>query len=89
MSTYFNISCENWKDDDFPLTYQFMYLSEFGMILLQSGHISKLSTKLLPGSKESNFKLDIITIITDAFEASVTKRFDVTVSDNSADSSLP
>ena len=72
METSFNVSCANWQDADVPLSYQFMYLSEFGMILLKTGSNSEISTKFLPGNKTFNFTLNIIVIINDVYGVSST-----------------
>lgn len=79
MKTYFNMSCENWKDDDLPLTYKFQYISEFGMIFLQSGYSPQIRTQLLPGNNASNFTYDIIITVTDALGAPQQTQFPVQV----------
>lgn len=79
MNTYFNMSCENWKDDDLPLTYKFEYISEFGMILLQSGYSPRIGTQLLPGNNASNFTYDIIITVTDSLGAPQRSGFPVQV----------
>jgi hypothetical protein len=84
MNTYFNMSCENWKDDDLPLTYKFQYVSEFGMIILQSGYVPQISTQLLPGYNASNFIHNIIVTVIDSLGAPQQRVFPVKVSLNAS-----
>lgn len=79
MDTYFNISCENWEDDDVPLYFKFQYFGTFGLILLQSGLSPRISTQLLPGENITHYVYDIIIIVSDRYGASQTAYLSVKV----------
>lgn len=79
MDTYFRISCEDWKDEDLPLNFKFQYLSQFGLIMLNSGISDTFITQLLPGSNASNFMIEITIIISDKYGASNTRNIPIKV----------
>lgn len=79
MDTYFNISCENWRDNDVPLVFKFQYLIEYGLIILNSGFSPSTTTQLLPGQNVSNYIYNIMIIVNDKYGASQTRYLPVRV----------
>ena len=78
-TTDFVISCWDWQDEDEPLTYQFAYLKEYGMVVIQSGIMSQVTTKLPTGDPSTGHLLVVEALIGDSYEDFVTKSLSVKV----------
>ena len=57
IETEFKISCVNWSDPDTPLSYQFSYQTNFGIVVFYTGWQPNVTTELPEGSKASNYSL--------------------------------
>lgn len=68
VSTNFLITCWGWQDVDTPLTYQFRYRDEYGMVLIQSGSLYNVSTKLPIGDAAEGYTLILEALVGDSFK---------------------
>lgn len=80
ISTDFFISCWAWNDEDIPLTYEFRYQSAYGILLIQSGNLQNLSSKLPIGDSAKDFLLELEVLVRDTLNAFTKKKLFVKVS---------
>ncbi|PFX27644.1 Polycystic kidney disease protein 1-like 2 [Stylophora pistillata] len=67
LKTDFSITCTGWLDEDLPLTYQLIFHSLEGTVIIAKGNISNFKTKLPRGSQSENFEVKLEEQIFDSF----------------------
>lgn len=55
--TDFFIECVNWTDTDWPLSYQFSYQTNFGVVVFHTGWQPNVTTELPVGNHTTNYSL--------------------------------
>ena len=70
IDTEFNITCNGWQDDDLPLTYEFRYHTNTGMVVITKGSEANVTTRLPVGDPLKDFVITIETQIIDHLGAS-------------------
>lgn len=68
ISTDFLIMCSGWNDADQPLTYEFSYKDKHGMVLIQTGRLNKVTTKLPVGEATEDYFLALEAQVGDSFK---------------------
>ena len=68
VSTHFRIRCLGWYDEDQPLTYLFRYGGKHDMIVIQSGQLNNVSTKLPIGDPDKDYTLVLEALVGDSFK---------------------
>ena len=66
ITTKFHVECANWTDSDLPLTYQFAYKTQFGVVAFHTGWQPNVTTELPMGDKLTNYSLDLRLEILDS-----------------------
>ena len=68
ISTDFLITCWEWHDVDKPLTYLFRYRDEHGMVVIETGPMYNVSTKLPIGDPAKDYTLVLDALVGDSFK---------------------
>ena len=68
VSTHFRIRCLGWYDEDQPLTYLFRYGGKHDMIVIQTGQLNNISTKLPIGAPDKDYTLVLEALVGDSFK---------------------
>lgn len=68
VSTHFRIRCLGWYDEDQPLTYLFRYGGKHDMIVIQTGQLNNVSTKLPIGDPDKDYTLVLEALVGDSFK---------------------
>ena len=79
ISTNFFIMCWSWYDVDQPLTYDFRYRNEYGIVLIQTGNLYNVSTTLPIGDPLKDYALDLEALVVDSFKDFTTTKLSVKV----------
>ena len=79
ISTNFLIMCWGWYDVDHPLTYDFRYGNEYGIVIIQTGNLYNVSTKLPIGDPRKDYALVLEALVGDSFKDFTTTKLSVTV----------
>lgn len=66
--TDFIISCSGWNDEDKPLIYEFRYQDKYGMVLIQTGRLNRVITKLPVGKATEDYSLVLEAQVGDSFK---------------------
>ncbi|CAH1785595.1 unnamed protein product, partial [Owenia fusiformis] len=72
----FDIYCDNFEDEDVPLTYEFYYVKvedSTGSLLAYTDKPELLGVQLGPGDSESNYTVEIHIDVTDYLQATTTE----------------
>lgn len=80
ISTDFSITCSGWHDVDKPLTYEFTYQDEYGMVMIQAGSLNKVTTKLPVGDPSKEYALILEAFVGDSYKDFTSTRLLVKVS---------
>ena len=80
ISTDFSITCSGWHDVDKPLTYEFTYQDEYGMVMIQAGSLNKVTTKLPVGDVSKEYALVLEAFVGDSYQDFTSTRLLVKVS---------
>jgi len=67
IKTKFTVQCVNWTDSDLPISYQFSYETQFGVVVFHKGLQPNVTTELPMGKQESNYSLLLRLEIIDSF----------------------
>ena len=67
IATKFTVQCVNWTDSDLPISYQFSYETQFGVVVFHTGRQPNVTTELPMGKQESNYSLYLRLEIIDSF----------------------
>ena len=67
IATKFTVQCVNWTDSDLPISYQFSYKTQFGVVVFHTGRQPNVTTELPMGRQESNYSLYLRLEIIDSF----------------------
>lgn len=67
ITTEFTVECINWTDTDLPLTYQFSYETQFGIVVFHAGQQPNVTTELPIGNQMTNYSLQLQLEIIDSF----------------------
>ena len=67
IATKFTVQCVNWTDSDLPISYQFSYETQFGVVVFHTGRQPNVTTELPMGRQESNYSLYLRLEIIDSF----------------------
>ena len=67
IATKFTVQCVNWTDSDLPISYQFSYKTQFGVVVFHTGRQTNVTTELPMGKQESNYSLHLRLEIIDSF----------------------
>lgn len=67
IATKFTVQCVNWTDADLPISYQFSYETQFGVVVFHTGQQPNVTTELPMGKQESNYSLHLQLEIIDSF----------------------
>ena len=71
LETEFNFSCDNWKSDAKPLTYQFQYQLENGLFsIIYHGTNESIISRLLTGNSSNMFAVKLVVVVADTNGAS-------------------
>ena len=68
ISTDFSITCSEWYDVDKPLTYEFTYLDKYGMVIIQTGSLNTVKTKLPVGEVSNGYELLLEVFVGDSYQ---------------------
>ncbi|XP_022803093.1 sperm receptor for egg jelly-like [Stylophora pistillata] len=79
ISTDFLITCSGWNDEDKPLVYEFRYQDKHGMVLIQTGPLNRVITKLPVGKATEDYSLVLEAQVGDSFKDFVETRLLVKV----------
>lgn len=79
ISTDFSITCLGWQDADQPLTYEFRYRGKYGLVIIQTGSLDKVTTKLPVGDAAEDYALVLEAMVGDSFKDFTTTRLLVMV----------
>ncbi|XP_068682590.1 polycystin-1-like protein 2 [Montipora foliosa] len=69
VTTEFTISCEEWEDEDLPLTYEFIYHTNKGGFVIQKGSSPKATTRLPLGNPLYGYVVGLEILIIDGLGA--------------------
>lgn len=67
IATKFTVQCVNWTDSDLPISYQFSYETQFGVVVFHTGRQPNVTAELPMGKQESNYSLHLRLEIIDLF----------------------
>ena len=67
ITTKFHVECVNWTDSDLPLTYQFSYETQFGVVVFHTGWQPNVTTELPMGKQMTDYSLRLRLEIIDSF----------------------
>ena len=67
IATKFTVQCVNWTDSDLPISYQFSYETQYGVVVFHTGKQPNVTTELPMGKQESNYSLYLRLEIIDSF----------------------
>ena len=67
IETKFTVQCVNWTDSDLPISYQFSYETQFGVVIFHTGRQPNVTTELPMGEQVSNYSLRLRLEIRDSF----------------------
>lgn len=68
ISTDFSITCSEWHDVDKPLTYEFTYQDKYGMVIIQTGRLNTVKTKLPVGEASNEYQLLLEVFVGDSYQ---------------------
>lgn len=80
ISTDFSITCSEWYDVDKPLTYEFTYQDKYGMVIIQTGSLNTVKTKLPVGEASNEYELLLEVLVGDSYQDFTSTRLLVKVS---------
>lgn len=80
ISTDFSIACSEWHDVDKPLTYEFTYQDKYGMVIIQTGSLNTVKTKLPVGEASNEYELLLEVLVGDSYQDFTSTRLLVKVS---------
>ena len=77
--TDFLITCSGWNDEDKPLVYECRYQDKHGMVLIQTGPLNRVITKLPVGKATEDYSLVLEAQVGHSFKDFVETRLLVKV----------
>lgn len=66
IATKFTVQCVNWTDSDLPLSYQYSYETQFGVVVFHTGRQPNVTVGLPMGKQDSNYSLHLRLEIIDS-----------------------